>query len=157
MKTLGLIIIFSSSVVFGLFSSYTDKCSLVFMREILVFTEHIKEQIKHFNSPLFEIYNSFECKEKTMRNFLENINTYGVIQAVDDSKKNLSSEYYSLLKQFVSKLGKSNREDQVKLCEYYHKQLENEFIKQSKKLKTNSKLKITLSIYIGLLLIILLL
>ena len=157
MKIIGLFIIFFSSVFLGLYSSYMDKCSLFFMSEILRFIEHTKEQIKHFNAPLNEIYNSFNCKDKTMKLFLENISNNGLTQAVESSRKSLPYEYHSTLNEFALKLGKTNRDDQVKLCDYCCKQLEKVFNEEKEKLKTNSKLKITLSIYIGLLLIILLL
>ena len=154
MRYVGLLILFVCPTIFGYILAKNERKRTENLHEILNLVYHIKNKIEHFNSPLNEIYDSFDCGD-VIRVFVNDTKNNGWATSLEDAKHLFDIDVYNILAQFFEGLGKTNQDAQIKHCEFYKNLLEEKYKISSEKTKSQSKLKITLGIYAGILLVIL--
>ena len=156
MKIIGLCLVFVCSVGIGLFTAETQKTALKQAKEMLNFMYYIKQQIEYFNTPLGEIYTSFENQNNFILSLVEDISVNGWKIALKEKKDIfLPSGCVSILYDFGNILGKSDRKDQLEKCDYYIREFEIEYQKLKDTTPKKVKASFALSVYIGLMIIIL--
>lgn len=156
MKTLGLLIIISSVVSFGLFSSYKTKRSLSSMKSILKFMNYIKNQIDRFNTPLDVIFKKYtDNGDCDIDDFVKEVSQNGWTFAVKNINIYLPMETQKMLIEYGEYLGKSNKHEQLIHCNHYIEMIEEKYKELEKNAPDKIKLSLTLSVYSGLMLIIL--
>ncbi len=157
MKTLGIFILFISVLSYGLSISYKTKTEIAQLKEFLSLMKYIKNQIKYFNKPLCEIYCEYALKSSYLSDFLNNLNNFDWKNAFDNTDGIfISKNAKEILVEFGNKLGKNDCDGQIEICDYYITIFEKEVQNASDNYPKKSKLCISLSIYAGLLLIIIL-
>ena len=151
MKTVGLF------VMLGAFSSHKTKTALIQLRCMIDFMNYIKNQIEYFNTPISDIYTSYEKNNNMLDELVLNISVSGWNSALQNTQKLfLSNDTIQKLEQFGSYLGKSNKDEQLTHCNYYIKLLEDEYDKLEKDAPQKTKVSLALGLSCGLMLIILL-
>lgn len=156
MKTLGIILLFSCSVIFGYYSSYKAKASLIQLRSLIDLMRYIRNQIEYFNTPISDIYSNYQEDNENIRCLINDISIIGWDEALKNcSYIYLSSEIISYLTQFGGLLGKSGKDEQLSHCDYYIKLLEDEYIKKEKDVPQKAKVSLALGFCAGLMLLIL--
>ncbi len=156
LKIVGLCLIFLSSVGVGFYSSRKLKTALQQAKEMLDFINYIKQQIEFFNTPLNEIYSAFENQSCLLSPLVKDISHEGWNMALKNTKKLFIPEpFLSIVKDFGENLGKTNKKDQLEKCEHYIQDFEKEYEKL--KITTPEKIRtsLALSVYGGLMIIIL--
>ena len=156
MKTLGLLIIVFSVISFGLFSSYKTKRSLASMKSIINFMYYTKSQIERFNTPLDLIYRNYAENENCIiADFIEDVLVKGWSNAITNTNLYLPEETRKILIEYGEYLGKSNKITQLIHCNHYIEMIEEKYKEMEKTAPDKIKLSLTLSVYSGLMLIIL--
>lgn len=156
MKTLGVILLFFSCVIFGGYSSYKAKASLCQLRSLIDLMRYIRNQIEYFNTPISDIYSSYHEDNENMRCLINEISCSGWGKALKDCQHiYLSHELTSYLTQFGELLGKSGKDEQLSHCDYYLKILEDEYAKKEKDTPKKAKVSLALGFCAGLMLLIL--
>jgi len=155
-KTLGLCLIFLSSVSIGFLVSHKTKEGAKNLREIIKFINYIKNQIEFFNASLEEIYSSYKTDNDTFNNFVNDISEHGWNIALSTAYNMcLPQRIIQELKNYSSLLGKSNKDEQLIHNNYYINFFENEYRLLEKSTTEKTKVSISLGIYIGMMLVIL--
>lgn len=156
MKTLGLIILAGSVIFFGVFSSYKTKRILFLIKNILNFMYYTKTQIECFNTPLDAIYKKYaEKNECEIRELIENISKNGWASSLETNCNHLPDSIQDLLLEYGENLGKTNKQEQLKHSIHYTQMLEEKYKEMVLTTPDKIKLSMALSIYSGLMLIIL--
>ncbi len=155
MKIFGLSLIFVCSVGIGVYISRIQKKVLEQAKEILDFMIYIKQQIEYFNMPLNEIYSSFENQNQIFSSLVNEISANGWnISLKNKNNIILPDNCISILNNFGNMLGKSEKKDQLQKCNYYIREFELEYEKLKQNIPQKTKASFALSIYIGLMIII---
>lgn len=155
MKTLGLLIVFLSIVSYGFVISRSTKNEAVQSKELLRLMIHIKDQIKHFNKPLGDIYTSFESENSAINTFLHNLCITDWDNALENTENlQTSSKCKSIIREFGKKLGKNDYTSQIEMCDYYINIFEKEVELLCSLSPQKTKISISLAFYAGLLLLI---
>ena len=155
MKILGLFFIFLSSLSVGALLSHKTKFTLIQLRSVIEFMNHIKSQIEYFNTPVNDIYSQYD--NEVLNEFVSNISSYGWEEAFEKTPKMyLSSEASERLIKFGSYLGKSNKEEQLAHCNYYIEMMEDEYKRLEADAPQKTKVSLALGLGGGLMLVILL-
>jgi stage III sporulation protein AB len=116
---------------------------------------HIKDQIKHFNKPLCDIYTTFESENSAINTFLHNLCITDWDNALENTENlQISSKCRSILREFGKKLGKNDYTSQMEMCDYYINIFEKEVELLCSQSPQKTKLSISLAFYAGLLLLI---
>lgn len=155
-KTTGLLLVLGSSIGIGAYFSHRENTSLIHLRQLISFIHYIKKQIEYFNTPMCDIYQTFDTRDDTIIGFITEVSKSGWGIALENTKAlALPKNIISLLEEFGTTLGKSEKKDQISLCNYYATALEKEYEELSKKLPERKKVSLALGIYTGLMLVLL--
>jgi stage III sporulation protein AB len=156
LKIAGLSLVLICSVGIGFYTSHLQKSVLEQTKNMLDFMYYIKQQIEYFNTPLDDIYSSFDNQNQLFSLLVKDISTNGWKIAVrNQNKLYIPKNFLSIIDNFGNTLGKTGRKDQLEKCDYYIKEFEQEYenLKQTTPQKT--KTSIALCFYVGLMIIIL--
>lgn len=156
LKILGLSLVFISFVGIGFYSTRVQRYALEQTKEMLDFMYYIKQQIEYFNTPLSEIYSSFDNQNQLFSSLIKDISLNGWTVALKNKKEIfVPQKCLSIITDFGNTLGKTGKKDQLEKCDYYIKEFEQEyeFLKESTPQKT--KTSFALYVYVGLMIIIL--
>ena len=155
-KILGLLVVFLSSTAVGIYTSNKVKNQLKQQQEVINFLVYIKNQIEFFNSPINDIYTSFDSKDNRVSSLAKNLCNKGWSLKNDDiAALSVTEKTKTYLVLFGEKLGKSNKTEQLSHCEYYLRIINDEYKLCEKNAPQKSKMSIVLGIYAGIMLIIL--
>ena len=156
LKITGLVLVFICSLGIGFYTTCIQKTTLEQTKEMLDFMCYIKEQIEYFNTPLGEIYNSFDNQNHLFSSLVKNISANGWSIALKNKKDlSLSANCLLIIKEFGNTLGKTDRKDQLEKCNYYIKKFEEEYENLKESTPQKTKTSFVLCIYVGLMIIIL--
>ncbi len=156
MKLFGLILIFLCSSLCGAYSSYKTNMALKQLRGIINFMRYIKNQIEYFNAPIDSIYESFDAESEQFKSFLCNVSMIGWKKTLEGNNELYFPDNVSeILKQFGATLGKSGKDEQLSLCEYYIGLLESEYKKMESDAPQKMKITMALGVSAGIMLVIL--
>lgn len=108
MKLLGCGLILIASVVCAFYYEKHIKIKISYYSELISFINYIKNQIEYFSYPIDEIFAKYDISS----DFLSSIVNGNV-----DSLR-LSNEEKTQINEFMSSLGKGYKKEQIKLCEY---------------------------------------
>jgi len=155
-KLIGACAIIICTLGMGLHITGKNKKSLIFTKEMLELMRHAKDKIEYFNAPIDEIFESYTAKKPQFIDSINKIKTDGWESVTEmQNEINLSKEVQSIINEFGNKLGKSNKQDQLSMCNYCINRLENIYKDMQKSLPEKNKVTVALCIYSGLMIIIL--
>ena len=155
MKTLGMLTILFSMVSYCFAVIYESKNEILQVKELLNFMKYIKNQIKYFNDPLCDIYKSFKTENRDINAFLQNLLTSDWDSAINQTKNlQIPNECQKILKEFGNKLGKNSYIGQMEICDYYINLFEQKVNAICTASTQKNKVSISLAIYAGFLLLI---
>jgi len=155
-KTIGLLLVLGSSIGIGAYFSHREKTSLIHLGRFISFINYIKKQIEYFNTPICDIYQNYDPQDDTFSDFITEVSVAGWSYALEKTKElALPKNTIDLLKEFGTTLGKSGKEDQLSLCDYYSAALSKEYEELSKKVPERKKVSLALGVYTGLMLVLL--
>ena len=156
LKIIGIVLLFLAPVSLGAYSSFKTGAEVRQLGQILDFMYYIKKQIEFFNTPINTIYDSYCPADDEFSAFILSISANGWNYALKNTESVfVSDKTTDLLEAYGSNLGKSNKDDQIKHCDYYINLLEKEFEQLSKKAPEKKKVSLALGVYGGLMLAIL--
>lgn len=146
MKIIGASIIIIVSVISAYLYEKRVKCKAKNIEEIIAFINHIKSQIEYFSRPLNEIYVLYEEKSDYIYSLIKN----------NGKGASVSRETDSLIEEFFSSLGKGYKKEEIALCNYTTERLFTTLTHL--KLEMPNKIKIfrSISLFVGVCVIILL-
>ena len=117
---------------------------------------YIKNQIERFNTPLVVIYENYTHNNSCeIADFVNDVSQKGWTIAIANANIYLSVDTQKLLIEYGEYLGKSNKQEQVIHCNHYIEMIEEKYKELEKAAPDKIKLSLTLSVYSGLMLIIL--
>ena len=126
------------------------------MKSIIKFMYYIKNQIERFNTPLYVIYKNYAHSNSCeITDFVNDVSRKGWTIAIANANIYLSVDTQKLLIEYGEYLGKSNKQEQVIHCNHYIEMIEEKYKELEKAAPDKIKLSLTLSVYSGLMLIIL--
>ena len=156
LKIIGLSFVFISFIGLGFHSTRVQKCALEQSKEMLDFMCYIKEQIEYFNTPLSEIYNSFDNQNQIFSTLVKDISLSGWTIALKNKKEIfIPKRCLSIINEFGNTLGKTGKKDQLEKCNYYIKEFEQEYERLKESTPQKAKTSFVICIYVGLMIIIL--
>jgi len=156
-KILGMILIFSSAVLFSYYRNRSAGEKILLIEELFGFIRQARLDIGCYLRPIGEI--SFESEKLSACGFFSDIEEFGVWEAYLrlEKKLSLSEKERAPLRRFFSFFGKGYAEDEIKLIDTALSELA-EIIKVRRENEEKSrKLTLTLSCAASLAFIILLL
>ena len=157
MKTLGMLLVFLSVSSYGFFISHESKKETNQLNEMLDFMNHIKNQIKYFNKPLCEIYADFSSQNNVIKRLSESLCSMEWNEVFENNEDIvISKNAQGILIDFGNKLGKCDYNGQMEICDYYITAFEKEVSRVKNEQPKKTKLYVSISIYIALLLILIL-
>ena len=155
-KLIGAGAIIICTVGMGLHLTKKNKSSLLFIKEILEFMKYTKEKIEYFNAPIDDITENYTTQNIQSEIMIRSIKTDEWTKSLDEQKEmTLPQEASNIIKEFGKKLGKSNKQDQVAMCNYCIDRLENLYQEMQSDIPQKNKITFALCIYGGLMIIIL--
>ena len=123
---------------------------------MLDFMYYIKQQIEFFNTPLNDIYSSFNNQNQLFSSLVKDISTNGWNIAVrNQNELYIPKNFLSIINEFGNVLGKTERKDQLEKCDYYIKEFEQKYKELEQKTPQKTKTTLALCFYVGLMIIIL--
>ena len=140
-KILGCILILSASICACVFYESSEKSKLNAIKEINDFIKHIRSQIEYFCTPLDKIYTEFEHKTEII-SCLANKGALAI-------KDYLDATDFELINTLFSELGKSVKSEQIALCSYTSKELEESFEKKKSELPNKIKAFRAIALFCG--------
>ena len=153
---LGFMLIISCTFGLGIYLTNSSKKSLKNTKSILDLIKHIKRKIDFFNSPLDEIYESYKADDKDFDEFIKTIRHAGWSETFTNGNRfQLTAEVQQTLLEFGVELGKTNRNEQIILCNYCIEKLEKEYNEMQKNIPEKNKTTMALCLYGGVMIIIL--
>ena len=122
----------------------------------LLLLRHIKSQISCFCTPVRDIFFSFENDSLERTGFLSEAKKGDFVSALNSCRDKiyLDGEEINLLLAFGEELGKSYRDEEIKNCDYYIRELENLYSKRREEQPNKSRLYRSLVLTCGLMVII---
>ncbi len=156
LKILGLSLVLINFVGIGFYSTHIQKNALEQAKEMLDFMYYIKQQIEYFNTPLSEIYNSFDNTNQLFSSLIKDISANGWTIALKNKKEIIiPQKCLSIINDFGNILGKTGKKDQLEKCDYYIKEFEQEYENLKESTPQKIKTSFALCVYVGLMIIIL--
>jgi len=161
-KYAGLIIIFLCAVYYGILLGERYKTHLQVIGEFITLIKFMKSRIEYFRTPFYEIFSIYAEKEQSiLKNigFIKSARENCFNAAVKKYKKSLylNDSEYNILCVFGKELGRSGSEDQINNCDFCISQLTHIYETAESSLKKEVKLASSLSISVGLMIVIILL
>ena len=145
-KYFGILLIFFSLVYFGRYKAYTYRQRHRQLGRFLALLDCIITQIELYNLPLDEIYRRcYKCDDCDRFTELL-INGSEFCGALNEIELYINDEERRLLYDFGAALGKSGREEQLKLCRYTIERLKAAYDKCIAELPKQTKLAETLGL-----------
>ncbi len=92
-----------------------DRTAVKQLSEVLKLLRHIKDRISLSLTPLPDIYESFECNESCMTDFISQLKKHGLVYALDGLV--LPHDALPPLREMAYALGRSDRENQCEKLE----------------------------------------
>ena len=156
LKFIGLILILICFSGIGLYSTKNHNIGLKQTKEMLNFMNYIKQQIEYFNTPLDEIYNSFNSTTPNFNEIVKDISSNGwTITLCNKKEIFIPQKCLSILKEFGNELGKIGKKEQIEKCTYYINAIEQEYEILKETIPQKTKTTFAIWVYIGLMIIIL--
>lgn len=146
MKIIGSLLILIATVVASFFyeKGYKDRLSKI--KSVIGFISYIRTQIEYFSHPLSEIYNNYQ----EMNDFLL------TLTKAESNDFGLDKQEFNIIREFFSSLGKGYKKEQISLCDYTIKELNKIYETQERDYPNKIKIFRSMSIFIGVSAIILL-
>ena len=137
MKIFGCLLILASSLL----SSYTYdtnyKKRLATIKEIKAFIEQIRVEIEYFSRGITDIFKDYKGKSQSILSLIST----GVCPKIKNSEAEDS------VNELFQSLGKGYKKEQIKLCEYTCKRLEDAYFEQEIQYKGKVKVFATMSVF----------
>ncbi len=146
MKIIGALIIIIVSVISAYLYEKNIKTKAKHIEEIISFIKYIKSQIEYFSRTLNEIYTGYDVKSEYIYTLIEN-NGQGA---------QVSKEVDALIEEFFSNIGKGYKSEEIKLCDYTSERLYASLTQLQLEIPNKIKIFRSLSLFVGVCIIILL-
>lgn len=108
MKIIGCGLILIASLVCAFYYEKRIKEKIARYSELISFISYIKNQIEYFSYPINEIFERYQPCSPFISSIIEN----------NVDTKYLTSEEKAQINEFVASLGKGYKKEQIALCEY---------------------------------------
>lgn len=146
MKIIGCGLILIASLVCAFYYEKRIKDKLSRYNELISFISYIKNQIEYFSYPINEIFTKYQDSSPFINSIIDN----------NLDTKYLTSEEATQINDFIASLGKGYKKEQIALCEYnisfFNVSLEKTKYEAPKKIKVFR----SMSLFVGICSIILL-
>ena len=151
-----MIITAACACCIGFVKAREAKKELIFTDNLLDLFKHIRNNIEYFNLPLDEIFNSYSPKHKIFGSFFEQIKVCGWSDVIARKEYNyISAKTFRLIAEYGNELGKSDKDNQLKLSGFYIDELTEIYNELSQRVPQKMRVYISLGFYTGILIIIL--
>lgn len=154
-KIIGLILLFAFSVYSGQYAAHLRAARLKQTEGLRSLVAHIRARVEYFNSPLEEIYASFQNKALSSCGFLTKLSEIGFEGALVCPGLRLKSGEMSLMREFAAGLGKSGRDKQLADCDYALSKLDKICASQAAELPKAARISKSFGFMTGIMLVIL--
>ncbi|MBE6708706.1 MAG: hypothetical protein E7578_05645 [Ruminococcaceae bacterium] len=148
MKTIGIIIILTLSVLVGFILSDNLRTRLKNITSLCSFVEYISENIRLYKTPLDEIFTSFSNEYLEKTGFIKGLET-GLYNSAKNAGLLYGDEESIIIKTVSDKLGYGTVDEMDKLCSSAINKLKNLEDKLKKELPDKQKVYRTISVLAG--------
>jgi len=152
----GLAVLLLSAVSYSFVLVKNENRKLSQIKEICALILHIRNHIESFMTPLGTILRSYNGYGDAFCDFAETAKEHDLLYAAEHCRLFVDEETVRLLLEFSRKIGGGYKEDQLRLCDYYHKRIQeiysNAKEENQKKLKMYRTLPIMSALSIALML-----
>ncbi len=157
LKLTGAIFILIAGFLSGSLITEKKKKRLEIITALIDLTEHIRSSIQTARLPLNEIYQLFNNDVLESCGFTDSLKNRGLFYALETIKGTIGQHVYDSMLVTSSKLGGIDTTEQIGLCDYTIKKLQNEQQKEREQFTEKQRLYKTLPILCALSVIILIL
>lgn len=147
-KLLGTGILMGLGIFFSFRKVNLEKKQLATLNAWISLLYFIREQIDCFSLPLCEILSRVD--PTILAEFGYTDHEVTLAKLLECSRRHIPQESLFTLRSCLSELGKSYREEQIKRCDHYLKQLEKQQTECKTALPSRAKLSLTLNLCLGL-------
>jgi len=155
MRYIGIVLVFVSLVYAGRYKAYTYRQRQKQLYSFAELTGYITSRIEFYNERLDEIY--ADCPDCGIGGFITQLrNGKDFTSALEGMELYINADEKNVLSEFGSGLGKSLREEQLRLCAYTSERLKSSCDKCTAELPKQVKLAETLSLLAAFMAVILL-
>ena len=135
--TAGALLVIASSLAISA-SFVSDKRKKIRHTEaILELISHVRSNIDYFLTPVDGIFEGFKNDALESCGFCDVLRKSGIEKAVDEHTASLSQATEDTLAYFSRTLGRSYKEEQIKLCDYCAEKISEELEREREELKRN--------------------
>lgn len=145
MKIIGSLCILFSSIFASYYYEKSLKCKIKKCEEIIDFLSYIKFQIEYFSTPINIIFEKYDNKTEFINCLIENQKIKAINQEADTK-----------INDFFKAIGKGFKKDQLTLCDYTLKLLNEDLTKLKNEYPKKTKVFRSMSLFFGFCTIILL-
>lgn len=154
MKYIGLAVIFFSTSYIGILLSNITKQSLSQEKELLRFVIFARQEVELFSSTQNEIINSFSTNDINVRNFLDSV-LYETWQSANYSVLNISETTKTQLVELGKEFGSKTKEELLFRLDKTISSINDSILSKESEINNKVKVRLTLWICTGALLVIL--
>ncbi len=148
-RYVGIAVIFVSMVYAGKYAAYTYKQRQRELDGLCEIVAFITIQIEYYNLRLDEIYSRLNVEK--LPDFTEKLKqTADFEQSLAESKLHLKPSELATLTDFAQNLGKSSRDEQLRLCRYTEERLKSDCESSHRDLDKRVKVAESMGLCVGL-------
>ena len=147
MKIIGCFLIIIASIASSYFYENSLKSNIKILEELIIFIKTVKSKIEYYSLSIDEIFSDYTCKNSFLKQLLN-----GEFTTIIHLNENIQKD----IKNFFSSLGKGYKKEQLSLCDYTINSLESTLNNLKSEFIKKAKIFRSLSLFLGVGIVILL-